>query len=53
MNLRAEGFSTNGTGDLSGTLIAVSDDGEPLGFEHQGNFSNIAVRDKVIAGLVD
>ena len=53
MKLRAEGFSTNGTGELKGTLIAISDSGEPLGFEHSGNFSSIAVHDRVIAGLVD
>ena len=53
MKLRTQGFSTNGTGDLKGTIIAVGDDGKPLGFEHQGNFSKIVERDRVITGLVD
>lgn len=52
MKLRAEGFNTNGTGDLRGTLIAVADDGILLGFEHRGNFSNMAERGRLVAGLV-
>ena len=52
MKLRAEGFSTNGTGDLRGTLIATSDTGELLGFEHRGNFSSMPERSRFIGALI-
>jgi len=39
MQLRKAGFGSNGHGDLRGTLIAYSDNGEPLGVEHTGNYS--------------
>ena len=41
MKLRAVGFSTDKKGDLNGKVIALSDDGDFLGFEHAGNFSRI------------
>ena len=44
MKLRHVGFSTNRKGDLLGTLIALSDEGDSLGFEHTGNFSRIQTR---------
>ncbi len=40
MKLKAHGFGPNGKGDLIGTLIVLSDDGNPLGFEDTGNFSD-------------
>lgn len=39
MKLKATGFSPNGRGDLTGTVIAYSDNGEPLGVEHTANYS--------------
>jgi len=39
MKLRAINFSTNGQGDLKGTVIAYSDLNESLGVEHTGNYS--------------
>ena len=37
MKIAAKGFSMNGRGELLGTLLAVSEDGEPLGCEHSAN----------------
>jgi hypothetical protein len=39
MKLRARGFSLQKGGELVGTIIALSDEGEPLGVEHAGNYS--------------
>jgi hypothetical protein len=39
MKLRAQGFSLHKGGELVGTIIALSDAGEPLGVEHAGNYS--------------
>ena len=52
MRLRATGFSLNGRGNLTGTLVAVGDDGEPLGFEHSANFSDIRERDRFVKAFV-
>ena len=40
MKLKAHGFGPNGRGDLIGTIIVLSDEGIPLGFEDTGNFSD-------------
>ena len=53
MKLRVAGFSTNKKGDLIGTLIALSDDGDPLGFEHTGNFSRIQTRQLFVRRCVE
>jgi putative DNA primase/helicase len=39
MKLRAQGFSLKKGTELVGTIIALSDAGEPLGVEHAGNYS--------------
>jgi putative DNA primase/helicase len=53
MKLRAVDFSSNGRGELRGTLIAMADDGELLGLEHSGNFSSLTVQDRFIRALKD
>jgi hypothetical protein len=51
MKLVTKGFSANGHADLVGTLVAVGDDGEHLGVEHRGNFSDGKVVDWFIRKL--
>ena len=42
----------NGRGELLGTLLAVSEDGEPLGCEHSANFSDLREKERLIRALV-
>ena len=53
MKLQGRGFGTNGRAELRGTVIACSDDGEPLGFEHTGNFSDFKERARFVTALVE
>ena len=42
MKLKAQDFKVQGRSELVGTIIVLSDDGEPLGIEHSGNYSRNA-----------
>ena len=53
MKILAVGFSRNGKQDLVGTLKAVEDDGEPLGVQHKGNYSDLKVKNFFIKALVE
>ena len=53
MKILAVGFSRNGKQDMVGTLKAVEDDGEPLGVQHKGNYSDLKVKNFFIKALVE
>jgi hypothetical protein len=42
MKLRAQGFSRNKRQGLTGTIVVLTDDGQPTGVEHMGNYSRDA-----------
>ena len=43
MKLKTFGFSTNGIGDLKGTIVIYNDEDQPVGIEHSGNFSRFGI----------
>lgn len=49
MKLRAFGFSANG--QLRRSIAAIDDCGDPLGWEHLGNWSNTQTRERAIRDL--
>ncbi len=42
MKLKAQEFKVQGNSELVGTIIVLTDEGEPLGVEHSGNYSRNA-----------
>ena len=42
MKLRAQGFSRNNRQGLVGTIVVLTDDDQPTGIEHYGNYSRDA-----------
>ena len=51
MKLKAQDFKLQRRSELVGTIIVLTDDGEPLGIEHSGNYSRSA-GDELIKKLV-
>ncbi len=53
MKILAVGFSRNGRQDLVGILKAADDDGELLGLQYRGNYSDLSVKERFIKSIVD
>ena len=49
--MKLVGFGFTGNGVLKGTLPAVDDAGEPLGWEVNGNWSNVTLQELAIRQL--
>ena len=51
MKIKPSGFSPNGKGELRGTLVVLSNDGTPSGFEQYANYSDVKVRQNFVKEL--
>lgn len=53
MKVQAVGFSRNGQHDLVGILKVTDDEGDPLGLQHKGNYSDLKVKNFFVKTIIE